>query len=138
MFMKSLLVFVIGLTVHIPALSQSKQDLIGNWKVVNVELLPDAAQEEKQMLGTLKSLLLKSTFHFKENNLFTLKSPDKELSTNDAIWKFDDSKKLVIVTERVSKGNPGVLMEIVVKAKDGKYIFLMTETPLILFVEKMQ
>jgi hypothetical protein len=136
--MKSLLVFVIGFTVHFSALSQSKQDLIANWKVINVELLPDGEQEEKQMLATVKSIFLKSTFHFKENNLFTLKSPDKELSTNDAIWKFDDNKKIVVVTERVSKGNPGVLMEIVVKAKDGKYVFLMTETPLILFVEKMQ
>jgi hypothetical protein len=136
--MKSLLVFVIGFTVHFSALSQSKQDLIGNWKVINVELLPDGEQEEKQMLATVKSIFLKSTFHFKENNLFTLKSPDKELSTNDAIWKFDDNKKIVVVTERVSKGNPGVLMEIVVKAKDGKYVFLTTETPLILFVEKMQ
>lgn len=138
MRMKSVFCIILGVTLHFAVLSQTKQDLLGDWKVVDLALSPDAEPEEKQMLETLKALFMKSTFHFKANNLFTLKSPDKELATNDANWSFSESKKTVTVTERTTKGTPGVLMEIAVKSKDGKFYFLMSETPLVLVVEKIK
>jgi hypothetical protein len=118
--------------------SQQNEDLIGHWKITKVELVPNAGQEERQMLATLTKLFLKSTFHFKNNSLCSFDSPDKYLAIKDAIWKFDSTKKYIQIVERPikGKGRPGVLMEINVKVTDGQYLFYMQETPVILTVIK--
>lgn len=116
--------------------SQQNEDLIGDWKITKVELAPNAGQEEREMLGMLNQIFSKSTFHFKNNSLFSFDSPDKDLAIRDAIWKFDITKKYIKITERVSKGKPGQLMGITVIFKEGQYSFFMEETPVILTVIK--
>lgn len=134
--MKFIFCSVLGLIMHVAVFAQTKQDLMGDWKVVDVVLAPNAETAEKQMLEQLKGVFLKSTFHFKANNVFVLKSPDKELAIANANWNFDERKKEIAVTQAKAKGTPGLLMEMAVKVKDGKYYFLMAETPLVLVVEK--
>jgi hypothetical protein len=116
--------------------SQQNEDLIGDWKITKVDLKPSAGEEEKQMLVMLSQIFSKSTFHFKNNNLFSFDSPDKDLAIKEANWKFDSIKKYIKVTERVTKGNPGQLMGITVKLIEGQYLFLMEESPIILTVVK--
>jgi hypothetical protein len=119
-----------------PGYAQQGVDLIGDWKITKVEMGPDAAQEERQMLEMLTQIFLKSTFHFKNNSLFSFDSPDKDLAIQDAVWRFDTAKKYIKISERVSKGKPGQLMGIIVIVKEGKYFFQMEETPVILAVMK--
>ena len=116
--------------------SQKPEDIIGDWKVVKVELLPSADQEEKQNIGILRKTLLKSTFHFKSNNLFSFDCPDKELAIKTAFWTFDSTSQKIKVIERISKGHASFLMEITVKVLNGNYLFLMDESPVMLTVER--
>jgi hypothetical protein len=116
--------------------AQESQDLIGDWKIIKVELSPNTQEEEKQMLSMITQIFLKSTFHFNANNSFSFDSPDKDLATKNGIWHFDARKKYITIVERVSKGIPGQLMGINVEVSNGKYLFLMEETPLILTVTK--
>jgi hypothetical protein len=118
------------------AFSQATVDFIGDWKIIKVELSPGAGQEEKQMLGIVTPIFLKSLFHFKPNNSFSFDSPDKDLSIKDGVWQFDVKKQYIKITERPSKGTPGQLMGIAVKAANGEYLFQMEETPMILTVVK--
>ena len=129
--------FIILFTVLTkPSFSQQNDDLIGDWKITKVELTPNAGQEEKQMLVMLRQIFSKSTFHFKNNNLFSFESPDKDLAIKEASWKFDVTKKYIKVTERVTKGNSGQLMGITVKIIAGQYLFFMEESPVVLTVIK--
>ncbi len=116
--------------------SQQQEDLIGDWNIIKVELAPNSKQLDKQLLEMAAPIFLKSTFHFKDNKIFSFDSPNKELAIKDAIWEFDNKKKYVNVFERVAKGIPGKLMGIIVKIQDGKYSFFVEESPLILTVEK--
>lgn len=116
--------------------AQKAEDFIGDWKIIKVELSPNAEQEAKQFFSKLNAIFLKSTFHFKPNNSFSFDSPDEDLSIKDAVWQFDIKKQTIKVMERKSKGTPGLLMGIIVKETNGGYLFLMEETPVILTVVK--
>lgn len=116
--------------------SQKTGDFVGNWKVVKVELSPTADEEEKQSIGMIRQIFLKSTFHFKADSSFSFDAPDKDLVVKDGIWQFDSNKKYIKVTERPSVKAPGQLMGITVAAKKDNYLFAMDETPLILTVSK--
>jgi Domain of unknown function (DUF5004) len=116
--------------------SQKREDLVGSWKIVKVELAPDAPPEMKQGLDILSQIMLNSTFQFKENNSFSMDSPDADLATKDGIWQYDSVKKSIRVKERPVNGKQGVLMDITVQVKNGKYLFFMDETSVILTVAK--
>ena len=86
--------------------SQQNEDLIGDWKITKVELKPSAGEEEKPMLVMLSQIFSKSTFHFKNNNLFSFDSPDKDLAIKEANWKFDSIKKYIkVMCHQVSMRN---------------------------------
>ena len=116
--------------------SQQREDLIGDWNIIKVELVANSKQIDKQLLEMATPIFLKSTFHFKDNKIFSFDSPNNELAIKEAIWEFDNKKNYITVFERVSKGIPGMLMGIIVKAQGGKYFFILEESPLILTVEK--
>ncbi len=127
---------LIGLVYTTASYSQKREDLVGNWKIVKVELAPDAPPEMKQGLDILSQIMLNSTFQFKENNSFSMDSPDADLATKDGIWQYDSVKKSIRVKERPVNGKQGVLMDITVQVKNGKYLFFMDETSVILTVAK--
>jgi len=120
----------------IDSYSQKREDLVGSWKIVKVELAPDAPPEMKQGLEMLSQIMLNSTFQFKENNSFSMDTPIPDLATKEGLWNYDAQKKFIKVTERPSNGKQGVLMEISVRVKNGKYLFFMDETSVILTVAK--
>lgn len=116
--------------------SQQTEDILGDWKIIKVELAQNAKQEEQKMMGVLKSLFSKSTFHFKKDSLFSFDAPDKALAIKNAFWKFDSTKNYIKVTEKASPKKGDQLMGIKVKIVDGVYLFTMEETPIILTVKK--
>ena len=118
--------------------SQQHADLIGDWKIIKVDLKPDAGEEGIQILQLVKPIFLKSKFHFKLNNLFSFDSPDKDLATEEGIWQFDNEKKYIKVMEKVSKGIPGLLMGIEVKLLNEGFLFIMEETPLVLTIARVK
>lgn len=115
--------------------SQKREDLIGDWKIMKVELLPNAEPEVKQGIGFLTPIFLKSVFHFKENNACSFSCPDPDMDIKEAAWQYDFSKKSIQIK---SKGKPGVLMEITVREQNGKYLFFLAESPIILTVVKKE
>jgi hypothetical protein len=116
--------------------SQTRQDFVGDWKIIKVELSRTADEEEKQRVEMISTIFLKSTFHFKTNNSFSFECPNKELAIKDGVWQFDINKKYLNITEQTTKGTPGQLMGIVVKPSGQQYLFLLEETPIILTVAK--
>lgn len=126
----------IGLVYTTASYSQKREDLVGSWKIVKVELAPDAPPEMKQGLEMLSQVMLNSTFQFKENNSFSMDSPIPDLATKDGLWQYNAQKKAIKVTERPVNGKQGVLMDITVQVKNGNYLFFMDETSVILTVAK--
>jgi hypothetical protein len=133
-----LLLLSFCLILSIFSYSQQHEDLIGDWKIIKVELRPNAGKEEIQMLQLVKPIFLKSKFHFKVNNLFSFDSPDKDLATENGIWQFDNDKKYIRVIEKISKGIPGQLMGIVVKISNKGFLFFMEESSLVLTVARIE
>jgi len=116
--------------------AQTEADFIGDWKIIKVDMLPSAGQEEKQMFQKVRSIFSKSTFHFKSNNLFSFDSPDIDLSIKDGIWNFDAKNRYITISERMSKGTRDLLMGIYVKETIGGFLFYMEETSVILMVTR--
>lgn len=117
--------------------SQQTKDLIGQWKVVKVDLSADAKKEEKEKIGLLNTIFSKVVFHFKADSSFRLDASDEGLAVKDGIWEYDETKKSCTVYERQYTGVRGKLMMINVKQINDKYLFLMGETPIILEVRKV-
>lgn len=119
--------------------SQQIKDLIGEWKVVKVDLSADAKKEEKEKAGMLKAIFSKVVFHFLADSSFRLDAQQKDLAIKDGIWEYDEGKKKCIVFERQNTrvGLRGKLMAMTVQLINDRYLFLFEETPLILEVKKV-
>lgn len=131
-----ILILIVNLLFASLSYSQKAKDLVGSWKVVKVELSPNADEAEKQNIGTIRQYFLKATFHFKADSSFSLDTPDTDLAVNDGLWKFDASKKYIKVVERPPVKSPGILMGITVKVENDNYLFLIDETPITITVSK--
>lgn len=130
------IVLILSLATTNNIYAQHAEDIIGNWKVIKAELSDQAKQEEKKMLPRLNAIFSKTTFHFKADSSFLLKSPEKVLN-QPGMWLYNEEEKRIIVWEKNPKGRPGKLMEILVKVIDGQYKFEMIESPVILTVSRI-
>lgn len=138
LFRKTLLTkILIIICMSMPGIiyAQTKEDIIGNWKVVKTELDKSANKEEKQKLEQIYAIFSKTTFQFNPDGSFILKSSEKNLN-QQGIWEFNVQKRNIIVWDKESKGVRGKLMEILVEKRDDGFAFVMKETPIILIVSK--
>jgi len=127
---------IIGIFFPGSTYSQTKEELIGTWKVIKVQLSEDARKEEKAMIGKLAGIFKKTTFNFREDGSFILKSPEKDLN-KPGTWVFDENNKHIIVWDKESKGIPGRLMGMFTKKENDNLVFGMEGSAVILTLSKI-
>lgn len=72
--------FVLLLLPGIPAVAQQATDFTGSWQVVQVDMVKEAAAEEKKMLAQVEKIFLKSSFRFEANGGFSFDAPAEDLA----------------------------------------------------------
>lgn len=118
--------------------AQTKQDIVGNWRVDKVYFptIPgDLPQENQEQLNTIKSAIRQATFTFEENGNCSIVSPHPEFNFKNVKWLYDLKTKQIMVHEKVDP--PGSLIRIFVnQQEDGHTYFLIDETDIKLKVKK--
>lgn len=145
MHMKSLTTFIFFIVFTTQLFSQelTKEGLLGNWKVVDSQLMPEMEMgldaEGKKKMEQTRIGFIGTVFYFEVNNKFRIKFPDnipkfmKELEfLNNTQWMIKKGQRIAIGTAQDDYS----LMEIIVNDKEGKKYFILDETPLILEVTK--
>jgi hypothetical protein len=121
--------------ISLTALSQKKDDITGNWKVIRV-LLPADLKGDKQGIQKMEKIMLQTSFHFNSDGSCTVDSPEKEMQFKKCKWTFNDKEKSISINGEVN-GDKGLLMEIIVSPKNNKWYFELVETPISLEVHKI-
>lgn len=145
---KQLLLLLIFLFISSVSFSQNinAEDFIGTWKVkslkgLDVKSLKEAPKRERELLLSLKNDFLKSTFEFTEKQRFTLHIDFIQLKDmiKNAHWRYDKAKsKIIIQSWENRKRLTGPLMIITIKKVSNKIYFALSETPMVLEVEKIK
>lgn len=129
------------LLIAVPAKSQNimDSDLVGTWGVTNFKLLSTGfSKEEITKAGTLKKSFLQAHFKFKADKHFSFDFDAADFKIQNARWKYNPNTKSAIIHEwKDGNAIKSILMELYIKRQDGKFIFLLSETPFILEVEKV-
>jgi len=116
-----------------------ESDLIGKWNVKNLEGTIEIPNAQKEMIDALKKAFMESTFEFESDHNFTLEIDfiGIEDMMTKVHWNYIKEKSRIVIQEWADKDkiNSG-LMDIIVEKKNGKVFFKLTESPLILEVEK--
>ena len=131
-----ILLFLIGL--YFTSFGQlAITDISGKWKVEKVVGKP-TNRAFKPLLAGYKS----STFIFNEDETFILSNTvssemfDEVLSvTKDTKWKFDDKKQRIRIGNKSDKYS---LIAIAISEKDGKMLFEILESGIILQMIKVE
>ncbi len=112
-----------------------ESELIGLWNVVNVEGTNQIKEAEKETFDMIIKAFMESTFEFESNKNFTLDIDFTGIGDmmRKVQWNYFPDDSSIIIENWNMKDN---LMLIVVEKKNDKVFFKLTETPLILEVEK--
>ena len=121
--------------ISVTALSQKKDDITGNWKVIRV-MVPADLEGDTQGIEKMKKIMLQTSFNFKSDGSCTVNSPDKEIQFKKSKWTFNDKEKSISIDGEIN-GDKGLLMKIIVSSKNNKWYFEMFETPVTLEVQKI-
>lgn len=116
----------------------TEEEIIGTWKVTEIEGLNKIPNKEAKMMATL---FLDATFKFQEDFRFDLilKNKnglfEKELlkEMTNAKWIYNPEKSLISIGQ---KSNNYKIMGIYVSEKETQIYFLLSETSIILKVLK--
>lgn len=128
-------IFCLVITKHSNA--QTVEDIIGNWKVVKVELTPDAKTEEKNAFEMVNTMFLQTMFNINSDNSFSFITTNKDLTIPSATWSYNSTTKTItVIGIAPDTQKKGLLMEIIVNIIEGNYLFKLNETPVILTVLK--
>lgn len=131
--------YLLILTIFSASLSFSQSieesELIGLWKVVNIEGTIQIKEDQKGMLDSVMTAFNESTFEFESDKNFTLDIDfiGIEDMMRKVHWEYFPEESLIIIENWNMKDN---LMLIKVEKKNDKVFFKLTETLLILEVEK--
>lgn len=130
------LFFLINITVFSQTITE--KNLIGTWKVINLsgETPPALNKEHQIKLDELINAFKNASFEFKKNKTFNFNIDFVELGEmlKNKKWEFDTENFKVNIKDNTDNG---LLMVIdIVKNKD-QFMFLLSETPFILEVEKL-
>ena len=133
-----LLFLIIGLLgFEISAQTLIKNDIVGTWKVLNVNTVTELPKEELQTMEMLKSAFLKSKFQFEANQRFSFDFLFEEMAINSEHWKYNKATNSYIIQGWEDKdGNETILMEIKVRKENGKVFFFLSESFLFLEMKK--
>ncbi|TCC93948.1 hypothetical protein EZ428_04020 [Pedobacter frigiditerrae] len=128
------------LFLAVPAMSQEaiENDLVGSWKVNDVQLLSIGTSNELITAAkVLSKSFLKAQFEFKVDKHFSFDCDDADMRIKNGHWKYNPKTKSIIIQEWRDRnmGKP-ILMEMFIKRDGNKFTFLLSETPLVLLVEK--
>jgi hypothetical protein len=145
MHMKSFttFVFLIVLTTQLVSQEVTKEGLLGNWKVVDSQLMPEMEMgldaKGKKKMEQMRIGFIGTVLYFEVNNKFRIKYPDnipkfiKELEfLNNKQWMIKKGQRIAIGTAQDGYS----LMGIIVSEKHGKKYFILDESPFILEVTK--
>jgi hypothetical protein len=115
--------------------SIEESELIGLWNVVNVESNIQVKENQKEMLDALMTAFNESTFEFESDKNFTLNIDFIEIRDmmKKVHWTYFPYNSSIIIQDWKLKDN---LMMITVEKMDNKVFFKLSETQLILEVEK--
>lgn len=118
----------------------NEAELIGTWKIVNIDGdFPQMPEEEQKKMDALKDAFKNATFDFKKDNYFNFNIDFIEIGEmmNNVHWKFNSGKSEIIIQDWKNKDTDNYhLMDIIVSKRNGKTFFIMTESPFILEVTK--
>ncbi|THU40660.1 DUF5004 domain-containing protein [Niastella caeni] len=120
--------------ISLTALSQKKEDITGNWKVIRV-LLPAELKGDKQGIQKMEKIMLQTSFHFNSDGSCTVNSPEKEMQFKKCKWTFNNKEKSISINGEVN-GEKGLLMIIIVSLKNNKWYFELVETTVTLEVQR--
>jgi hypothetical protein len=117
-----------------------RESLIGVWICLDASTMDNVPKEELEAIPMLKSVFISSKFIFKSNGLFELQLPKDSPSKfkqlyflNNRKWSIDQKESLVYI------GQPSEnLMQITVIQKEGAIHFFLSETPLLLLMQKQE
>lgn len=117
-----------------------RDSIAGIWICMDATIPPSikVPQKELEPLNILKSAIVNSKLLFKKNGLFEWQFPEdvnpavKEMSfLNGQPWSIDAQKNLIHVG--IPKDN---LMQVLVLKKDNVIYFMLSDTPLLLRMQK--
>jgi hypothetical protein len=137
----SLFVLVLVLsTMNATAQTLQRDSLAGSWICLEASISPNVnvPKEEMEAFKVLQSGVINSKFLFKQDGLFQWQFPEsvnsvfKELTfLNGQPWSIDTQKDFIHI------GKPREnLMQIMVIKKDGITYFVLSDTPLMLRMQK--
>lgn len=134
-------ILLFGLTLqsaYCQALEQ--KDITGKWTVTQAMIDPSVSPKEKEMMELMKKGLIHSTLEFRENGKFYITFPKdapafmKEMKVlNNKDWIFNKEKQQVATGTKEDKYNE---LQLFVKKRDGKFWFIMSDTPIVLEMVK--
>jgi hypothetical protein len=127
---KLLFLFTI-VSIRLNAQSLNETEIVGTWKVVNVNVTNDNSfpKDQQAKLASVKKSFLKSTFKFNVDKMFSFDFDFKEMEIKKGHWKINKITKTFIIQEWKDKNtNKSQLMEIAAKKVGDKIIFSLSET----------
>ena len=129
---------LIGSLISITTFSQTRSDLTGNWKVIQVHTTEELKKELKANIQKVEKIMLQLRFHFNNDGTCTTDSPaEKGMDFKKCTWTYKEKEKSINIDGIAPSGDKGLLMKLFVTIKNNKWYFTMDETPVILEVQKI-
>jgi hypothetical protein len=131
-------IIVIIALVFLGSYVMAQDQVIGRWKVVKASLQAgNVSKEEKKLFESLKNSFMKSTFEFRADHNFSFNIEMKDWAMKNEYWKYSPKTKSYLIVEWKDKTKDmPLLMEIFVQTQGDRTIFILSETPIILEVQK--
>ena len=127
-----LLLLALNFKMHAQVLKET--EIIGTWKVLNIGTIKGASKEEKNAAKQLINAFHNAKFKFTEDRHFSFDFEIEDMSIRNGYWKLNNSSKTYIIQDQ--KDKTAILMEIDAKKVNGKILFKLSETLIVLEVEK--
>ncbi len=138
--MNRILLVLIPLIFFGTALSaqQTKQpDIVGNWKVTDLQVLVEVPDEQAEAMATVSQAFRKAIFKFGDDHSFTLDFEFEEMNIKDAHWRYNPENQSFIIQPWEHKDTDQyMLMDVMYRQKGEQVLFLMEELPFVLLVSR--
>ncbi len=136
---KTLLLFLIlgFLGGKTSAQSLTGDEIVGTWKVLEINVLKELPQEQLAMMAMLKDAFLKAKFTFEENHNFSFDFTFEGMAISEARWTYNEATNSYTIQASQKKANSQkLLMEIITKKEGDKILFYLSESSISLEMKK--